>query len=289
MPRWHWVYRDFVSDVVESSENDWLQSYEQYVELNWDLLNKIHFQPKGFESLGQVMEQLRLLNRDRYSPLLDSVRKPPEFEESICSMTDKLLERLTHDADEQDVYVIVGLDCTNIYSTDYEGRRVTVLCLEATNADLKEIELLLAHEAHHWKRQSMIPHNIFDYSVKIRCVTEGLAACFSEEVQPGRPIHEYCFVPPGTVTWAQSHLAEIGEILRRTGRDNMMEMSALFSRQPEAVPIPGMPPRTGYVYGYLLVRAFLIRMEKTAVQMADVDCDVVYKEAGVLSDGIRER
>ena len=284
LPRWHWMYRDFVANLKESLSNDWVIPCERYVRRNWDLLNKIHFQPKGFASYEQVMDRFLSLGQLRISGLLNNLTSQPTFESTIVSMTDRLLQRLGHQAADQDVYVIVGLDCTNIYSTDYEGRPVTVLCLEATNADLKEVELLLAHEAHHWKRQSMVSHNIFDHSVQERCVTEGLAACFTEEVQPGRDIHEYCFVPPETVAWVQSHLAEMGEMFQRTGGDNTAVMSALFSRYPKTLLIPGMPPRTGYVYGYLLTKAFLKRVQKTSVQMAGVNFQIVYNETGVVGE-----
>ncbi|WP_067929335.1 DUF2268 domain-containing putative Zn-dependent protease [Alicyclobacillus shizuokensis] len=173
------------------------------------------------------------------------------------------------------MYVIVGLDCTNIYATDFEGCPVTVLCLEATNGDFKEIELLLAHEVHHWKRQSSLPQNIFDSGVHERCVTEGLAIRFSEEVQPGRPVNEYCFVPYHTVSWVQSHMDEISTWIQTIDPGDNDAMSALFSRHPEKIPMSGMPPRTGYVYGYLLVTAFQNHVGKDAAELADADCEFV--------------
>jgi hypothetical protein len=120
------------------------------------------------------MTYFQILTRERYSSLLDKLPDPPTFELTVTSIVERLLRHLNLQEQDQDVYVIVGLDCTNIYSTEYEGRPVTVLCLETTNEDFREIELLFAHEVHHWKRQSLIPHNIFEFSVYERCATEGL-------------------------------------------------------------------------------------------------------------------
>lgn len=274
--RWHWIYRDFVESVSNLSNINWPQPANRYLEQNWSLLKAIHFRPRGFESDREVMMRLRSLTRERYSVLLDMVHDPPTFEHTVTSIMERLLRHLNYEANDQDLYVIVGLGCTNIYSTEYEGRPITVLCLEAVNGDLKEIELLLAHEAHHWKRQSLLPHNIFEYSVYERCATEGLATCFSEEIQPGRSISEYCFVPPETVVWVQSHIDEIGELIQELGLFESQAISALFARRPERMPIPGMPPRTGYVYGYLHTKAFLDRIRCSAVDMADVDCDAIF-------------
>lgn len=50
-----------------------------------------------------------------------------------------------------------------------------------------------------------------------------------------------------------------------------------FSRRPDGEPIPGMPPRTGYVYGYLLAKLLLSRTRTSAVEMADVDCEILFQ------------
>ncbi|SFU99060.1 DUF2268 domain-containing putative Zn-dependent protease [Alicyclobacillus macrosporangiidus] len=283
MPRWHWIYRDFVESVDNLSGASWPQSVTRYLEQNWALLKSIHFGPRGFESYREVMTHFQILTRERYSSLLDKLPDPPTFELTVTSIVERLLRHLNLQEQDQDVYVIVGLDCTNIYSTEYEGRPVTVLCLEATNGDFREIELLFAHEVHHWKRQSLIPHNIFEFSVYERCATEGLAICFSEEIQPGRAVHEYCFVPPESVVWVQSHIHELTEAIRELRPFETQATSALFSRRPEWVPIPGMPPRTGYVYGYLRTRAFLSRTRTNATEMAHVDCDAIF--GGAMIDG----
>lgn len=277
--RWHWIYRDFVESVSNLSDVSWPQSANRYLEQNWSLLKAIHFGPRGFESDREVMMRLRSLTRERYSSLLDQLHDPLTFERTITSIMERLLKHLNHEARDQDLYVIVGLDCTNIYSTEYEGRSVTVLCLEVTNGDFREIELLLAHEAHHWKRQSLLSHNIFEHCVYERCVTEGLATCFSEEIQPGRAINEYCFVPPETVVWVQSHMDEIGELIQKLGPFERQAMSTLFARRPELVPIPGMPARTGYVYGYLHTKAFLGRLKSTAAESACVESKAIFRGA----------
>lgn len=104
---------------------------------------------------------------------------------------------------DQDVYVIVGLDCTNIYSTQLNGSTITVLCLEATDGDFDVLELLLSHECHHWRRQQQTAHDIFNSSIAERMVSERIASNFSQEIQPERESSDYCCVPPNTVEWVK--------------------------------------------------------------------------------------
>jgi hypothetical protein len=275
MPKWHWIYRDFVANVTSPSQG-WHQSFERYLHSNWNLLKDIHFLPKGYGEDKLVSERFRTLSTDQYAALFDVLQDQTAFESTVIDTLDQILRLLSYPANHQDVYVIVGLDCTNIYATNYEDRPVTVLCLEATKGDLKELELLLAHEAHHWKRQSMLSHDIFEKSVCGRCISEGMAICFSEEVQPGRALHDYCFVPPETVAWVQSHLGDIDEVIQRGVLFETDIMSALFSRHPKKTPLPEMPPRTGYVYGYLRTKTFLSGIQATAAEMAHVGCEAVF-------------
>ncbi|WP_134161187.1 DUF2268 domain-containing putative Zn-dependent protease [Alicyclobacillus sacchari] len=73
-----------------------------------------------------------------------------------------------------------------MYSTQFNGSTVTVLCVEATDGDYGLLELLLSHECHHWRRQQQTQHDIFNASIGERLVSEGLASYFSQEIQPGR-------------------------------------------------------------------------------------------------------
>jgi uncharacterized protein YjaZ len=148
-----------------------------------------------------------------------------------------------------------------------------VLCLEAADGNFNELELLLAHECHHWTRQQQIAHDIFNSSTGERIVSEGLASRFSAEIQPGSDVADYCYVPAETVGWVQENWS-LFESLHDELKDNRL-MDVLFSRTPASPLFPGMPPRTGYVYGYLKVKQFLEEVDKDAVTIAGVPWEVV--------------
>jgi uncharacterized protein YjaZ len=101
-------------------------------------------------------------------------------------------------------------------------------------------------------------------------VTEGLAVVFSEEVCPGRTIADYCFVPAATVTWVDDHWPSLEALISRNQLYETRLLDALFARQPANTLAPGMPPRVGYVYGYLKVRAFLQALNRLASTAKDL-------------------
>jgi hypothetical protein len=273
---WHWVYRDFIVAAKNAdSPMDWLKTIQRYyLDTQGDLLERLHFKPKGYPTRQSVLERLEVLGRDRYGKLVNSIGEDLErFEHRLTALTDRILKMLNYNGPEQEVYVIVGLDCTNIYSTNLDGHPVTVLCLEAADGNFNALELLLAHECHHWTRQQQITHDIFNSSTGERIVTEGLASYFSSEIQPGRDVADYCHVPAKTVDWVQENWS-LFESLHDELTDNRW-MHFLFSRTPARPLFPSMPPRTGYVYGYLKVKQFLKDVEKDAVTMAGVPWEVV--------------
>jgi hypothetical protein len=273
---WHWVYRDFVAAAskIEDSQ-DWMKAIQRcYLDTHEDLLEELHFKPKGFRTKQSVLERLEGLGRERFDKLMLSIGNDFEgFEDRLTALVERILKILNYSGPKQEVYVIVGLDCTNIYSTHLDGSPVTVLCLEAVHGDFNALELLVAHECHHWTRQQQVSHDIFDASLGERIVSEGLASCFSSEVQPGRDVADYCYVPVETVEWVRENWS-LFESLREELKDNRL-MEFLFSRTPVRTLFPGMPPRTGYVYGYMKVKQFLNDAKKDAVTMSGVPWEVV--------------
>lgn len=268
LPRWHWVYREFCEGIC--IEEEWPSSYLSYLEKHRTLLTTIHFQPKGYRTDEQVLSRIESLEFARYAQLWGNIQSTREFEAMLCAISDRLLEKLDYLGDEEEVYVVAGLNCTTIYSVNFNGRPVTVLCLEATGGLPAQIELLLAHEFHHLARQSRIPHSIFSESIEERCVSEGLAMCFSEEVRPGLDIHEYCLVPRKTVDFVLTHCKELELVWQKT-KDNVEElMSTLFAQAPKTTLLPEMPPRCGYVYGYLKVKDFLRNSFMTASEAVGI-------------------
>lgn len=276
MPNWHWLYRDFVlASLQAQNSDDWSQRIQHdYFDVHRELLDAMHFSPKGFPTSQEVNGRFKELGHRRFTKMLYSIGTDfTGFEERLISTTERLLGTLEYTGTEQDVYVIVGLDCTNIYSTQFRGSQITVLCLEATDGDFDVLELLLSHECHHWKRQQQLSNNIFTSTVGERMVSEGLASYFSQEVQPGHEISDYCYVPPDTVQWVVDNWNLLDDI--HDDLNSSRWMAAFFSRNPSEQMVDGMPPRTGYVFGYLKVRQFLSVIQKDASQMAGIQWNAV--------------
>ncbi|WAH36077.1 DUF2268 domain-containing putative Zn-dependent protease [Alicyclobacillus dauci] len=270
MIEWKWLYRDSISALRTSSRKNWFDLFvRQYIHQHWDLLYSIHFKPKGYKEKADVLSRIKSVGYERYTQVASCIGGDlSEFERNLQRNTQGLLKRLNVSDTEQEIYVITGLDATNIYTTSYQNRSVTVLCLEAAGGRLSDLELLVSHECHHFARQAKVNHNIFEASIHERLVTEGLASCFSEEVQPGRPVHEYCYVPETTVEWVVQNSDRIQEILAQLPESEAMNL--LFSRRPTSVLVEEVPSRTGYVYGYQLVKHFLEESGITAQSAADV-------------------
>lgn len=276
LPNWHWLYRDFVLASLNcKNPDDWSHRIQQdYLDVHVGLLNAIHFSPKGFPTIQEVMRRYEELGYRRFARMLNAIGTDfTKFEGRLISTANRLLEVLEYRGSEQDVYVIVGLDCTNIYSTQFRGSQITVLCLEATDGDFDALELLLSHECHHWRRQQQLNHDIFTSTVGERMVSEGLASYFSQEVQPGLDISDYCYVPPDTVEWVENNWSLLDTI--HSDLNSNRFMSAFFSRTPNEQIVDGMPPRTGYVFGYIKVQKFLSDLQKNASQMSGIKWSAV--------------
>lgn len=169
--------------------------------------------------------------------------------------------------------MIVGLDCTNIYSTHFNGSSVIVLCIDATDGDYGVLALRFSHECHHWRRQQQTPHDILDWSIGERLVSEGLASYFSQKIQPGQIISDYCYVPSSTVEWVRNNWDLLNKL--HSDLNKSRPMSALFSRTPNEQIIDGMQPRTGYVYGYVKVSGFLEESLKSASELSGIQWETV--------------
>lgn len=263
--QWHWLYRDFLATYEQCPTDDlWIETYSRtYLRPHAYLLTPLHFSPKGFLSEEQALARMSQLGRQHFSPLIQAIQRPDDYEETLGEMACQLLAILRHHPRHRDMYVIVGLDCTNIYSLVHDKRDVTVFCVENVQGRLEDARLLLAHEIHHWARQASF-RNVFASTLGERLVTEGLAAVFSEEVCPGRAISEYCFVPAATVKWVEEHWPHLEALISWDHLYETKLLDSLFARQPANSLLPAMPPRVGYVYGYLKVRAFLQALNRLA-------------------------
>lgn len=259
MVTWHWLYRDFLRCIHTDSDTDTnvRDALLRYVELHCPILDAIHFAPKGFSRESLVRERIRTSSDGAYIALIRSIgRDYTVFESRVQVIIEHLLRKLAYAGPDQEVFIIVGLDCTNIYSTILDGKTVTVICLESTRGDMSHLELLLAHECHHWTRSTLINASLFDNCLGERMISEGLACHFSQEIQPGRGIEDYCYVPKNTIEWVVENWRYVFEAVM-TNLESSQLTSILFSRDPTKRLFPDMPPRTGYVIGYILVRDFL--------------------------------
>lgn len=254
--RWHWLYGDFVRAFRASrGEHDWVGAYTRlYLEPHLDTLTQLHFVPKGYADIEAALARLRQLGRQRYRTMVEALERRPDVAELLPSTVTGLMAMLHAPLPEIPIHVIVGLDCTNIYSVARNGETATVLCLEAVDANRDGLRLLLAHEAHHWAREAVWGPHILTATVGERLATEGLAIAFSRRACPGLAAWEYCFVPEATYRWVQAHQAEWYALVEPRLSDDTL-MDALFARAPHTLPLPGMPARTGYVYGCLAAEA----------------------------------
>jgi hypothetical protein len=271
MISWSWLHRDFPIAFSEGMEEEaWLRQVDQvYLQPNLDMLTRLHFLPNGYLGKEQVLKRLRELGRSAFSNLVQAVQADG-YEDAIVWMTDEILARLKFmPSMHHEVHVLVGLQCTNIYSVEFEEHKVTVMCLESVQGRLEGVRLLMAHECHHWARQEAFMHDLFGAELGERVVTEGLAACFSEDVQPGLGVEEYCFVPRSTVEWTLLHWEELDRLIMQQVEGRAL-IDPLFSCTPEPseLPLAGMPPRVGFVYSYLKMTERLQQLRKNAVQMA---------------------
>ena len=153
---WRWLYRDFVAAYEQCPTDDlWIETYaRKYLQPHANLLTPLHFSPKGFPTEEQTLARMSQLGRQHFSPLIQAIRRSDDYEGTLKDIARRLLTSLRHHPHSREVYVIVGLDCTNIYSLVHEERDVTVLCLENVQGRLEDVRLLLAHEIHHWARQA---------------------------------------------------------------------------------------------------------------------------------------
>lgn len=258
MLNWHWLHPDFVAAHRACTDpEEWAAVYEQhYLRPHAEQLYALHYQPKGFGSPGQVLDRVTHLGFAHYTATVERILTSQGYEGRIEQAVRELLVPFGTEPVTRDVYSIIGLDCTNIYSLPYGNQHATVVCLEAVEGCLPDLEHLFAHEVHHWFRQDALGPDVFTVSVGERLITEGLAIAYSAEFHPDLAPWNQCFVSAETYRWTEEHWRDLIRVIehRAAGPD---DLDALFSRKPQSMLLPGMPPRTGYVLAYFVVRRYL--------------------------------
>ncbi|KUO71020.1 MAG: hypothetical protein APF77_15080 [Clostridia bacterium BRH_c25] len=271
MINWYWIYRDFVNAYDSCPKEDkWLKHYEEfYLKPNNILLQNIHFKPRGFDSLKDVLSRINEQGFACFEGVRNSIGDIKDFECMIQNTANDILKRFGNNLIDTDVYVIVGLDCTNIYSIMYNGKNVTVICLESVKNDVKVLNLLLSHEIHHWVRERNTGAVLFGNCVGERAVTEGLAINCSEFLFPGYEISDYCYVPESSVNWVKEHWKEVDQIFLNRANDSDIS-SGFFTRNKTTNLIKGMPSRIGYVYGSLKVSDYIERRGRNPIELVGI-------------------
>ncbi|KEK23114.1 DUF2268 domain-containing putative Zn-dependent protease [Bacillus gaemokensis] len=268
MIKWNWLYRDFLNAFKNSElESDWIKDYKElYLKPHQNELEDLHFDPKGFLNEANSLSRISELGKDYFQEMVLEIENTIDYEAKIVSITEDILKKLHNTTVEQEVFVIVGLECMNIYSVEYKDKIVTVICLEFVQGSLEGLKLLLSHECHHWIRQLFFTYNLFEDSIGERIITEGLASCFTEELVPGHSICDYCFVPESTVEWTLENISQLDHLILQNVKEDTLT-SSLFSRTPEKQLIANMPPRVGYVYGYLKVKDYKEKLNKDCIDL----------------------
>jgi small nuclear ribonucleoprotein (snRNP)-like protein len=222
------------------------------------------------------MTRVHNLCSSRFDKLYSNIKSFDEYENVIINNTEYILSRFSRSPKDAEVYVIIGLDCTNIYSTEYNGKTITVLCLESIDGDLNAMNLLLSHECHHWIRDTFYHGRLFGNCVGERIVTEGLAINCSEYLFRGLESFEYNYVPQDTVHWVKSNYDKIDSLIQENLSLNDFE-SGFFSRYVTSGLIQDEPPRIGYVYVYLKVKEYLKKMDSNPIESVGINWESIFK------------
>lgn len=254
MIQWAWTFRDFLRArrLAEGCLDRWPLLYRDvYLRPHREDLFPLHFIPKGFPDEASVLRRLRELGWRYFLPAVRVVDGERDFEGHVRSVGEEMVRALGVRG-LHPLHVIFGLGLSPVHTQTLPAGDATVLCLEAAGG-FHDIRLLLAHEIHHWARKEALRRDIFG-TVAEKAAAEGLAAVFSEEAAPGGAPWSYAFVPESTYRYVVDHRGELRALLH-AGHGNLVDI--LFARHPTALPLEGMPPRSGYAMGYLAAKEAL--------------------------------
>ena len=239
-----------------------LSDLQEY--LSSDLINEIYLKPK---KVNQELISEKLKDTEYVSKFNSTIKayKNVDIEKIISDKISAFELDMSYKLDDYNIYIIIGLDTTTIYSIKFNGKDVTVLLLEATNGDMDQLDMLLAHEFTHFVRKQIFKRDIFENSIGERFVVEGIGCNYSREIVPNKEEFEYCIVNRETVNWVNNNLDKIELYMKGQMETNKL-MSDFFYMFADTEKT-GIPARTGYVYGYLKVKEYL---EKNGLKVKDI-------------------
>ena len=229
-----------------------------------DLIDELYFKPKKVDKdlIAKKLNDSAFINKVINT---SSSYKDNDIEELIKDYIHKFELDTLYKIDSYNIYVIIGLDTTTIYSTKYNNEDVTVLLLESTNGIIDNLVMLLAHEFTHFVRKQIFKRDIFENSIGERFVVEGIGCNYSREIVPNKEDFEYTIVNEDTVNWVKNNMDKVEEHMKDKIDSNelMYDYFYMFADTSKT----GLPTRTGYVYGYLKVKEYL---EKNNLKIKDI-------------------
>lgn len=221
-----------------------------------ELLDKIYFIPK---KVDKKMITTKLNDSIFLDKVLNtfSYYKNKNIENIIHDKIKKFEIDTSYKLDCGKIYVIIGLDTTTIYSIRYNDEDVTVLLLESTNGSEETLDILLAHEFTHFVRKQVFKNDIFENSIGERFIVEGIGCNYSREIVPDKDDYAYCIVNKETFDWVKNNIEKIEDLVK--GKIDSNELMSDYFYMYADKNKTGIPPRTGYVYGYLKVMEYLTK------------------------------
>ncbi len=219
-----------------------------------DLIYELYFKPK---KVNRNLINEKINNIDYINQVKKTINayKNLDIEKIIADKINAFEKDTSYKIDDYRIYIIIGLNTTTIYSTKYNGEDVTVLLLEATCGDTDILSMLLAHEYTHFVRRQVFKRDIFENSIGERFMVEGIGCNYSREIVPGMEDYIYCIVSKDIVDWVKDNIdkVEAHMIGKKDSNEMMYDYFYMFADTNKT----GLPPRTGYVYGYLKVKEYL--------------------------------
>lgn len=229
-----------------------------------DLLDELYFKSKKVNK-ELISEKLHDLNYiEKFNNTIKAY-KNVDIEKLISDKINEFEKDTLIKIDSYKIYVIIGLDTTTIYSIKYNDEDITVLLLESTNGDMDNLDMLLAHEFTHFVRRQIFKRDIFENSIGERFIVEGIGCNYSREVVPNKEDYEYCIVNKDTVEWVKNNLDKVESHM--VGKLDTNELMSDYFYMFADTFKTGLPARTGYVYGYLIVKEYL---EKYNLKIKDI-------------------
>ena len=238
-----------------------------------DILKDLYFNPKKIDR-SNISKKLDGINYIDYSNKINNIidlYKDINLVDYIKTKINYFIDDTGFNIDNKDIYVIIGLDTSTIYTTKYNYKDVTVICLESANS-IKYLDMLLAHEFTHYVRSKYIDHDIFEDFIGERFITEGIACLYSKFIS-NMEDYECCIVFVDTYNWVLNNIDLLDKLVENN-LDSNKDIYKYFYMYAEI----DIPVRTGYVYGYIKVKEYLKNNNLNIKDIMTIDWKSILKK-----------